>query len=87
MRRFSHWLVAVGQVPSTGKADTGRESPFPAISTAVTRWTKSGARAETNGGRYRNELASPGSCTCSRWAKASSTTAKFRFTISRPRFP
>ena len=29
--RFSHWVVPVGYVPSTGKALTGRLSPSPAI--------------------------------------------------------
>jgi len=42
--------VDVGQVPSTGKALTGRLSPLPESITAVTRWTKSGARAGTAGG-------------------------------------
>src|SRR5215470_11686595 len=45
MRRFSHFVVPTGQVPSTGKADTGSRSPLPAIITAVTRRTKSGAPA------------------------------------------
>ena len=43
--------VPVGQVPSTGKALTGSRSPLPAIITAVTRWTKSGASSATIGGR------------------------------------
>src|SRR5262245_64545899 len=43
IRRFSHFVVPTGQVPSTGKADTGSRSPLPAIITAVTRQTKSGA--------------------------------------------
>ena len=47
MLRFSHLLCPRGQVPSTGKALTGSRSPFPAMSTAVTRCTKSGACAET----------------------------------------
>ena len=50
MLRFSHFEVPVGQVPSTGKALTGRRSPFPSIITAVTRLTKSGASAGTIGG-------------------------------------
>src|SRR3989304_2927695 len=41
--RFSHCAVAVGQVPSTGKAETGRRSPLPSIITEMMRWTKSGA--------------------------------------------
>ena len=43
MLRFSHCAVPVGQVPSTGKALTGSRSPLPAIISAVTRCTKSGA--------------------------------------------
>jgi hypothetical protein len=31
MLRFSHWVVPVGQVPSTGNALTGSRSPLPAI--------------------------------------------------------
>ena len=47
--RFSHLLVPVGQVPPTGIALTGSESPLPARITAVTRWTKSGAIVGTGG--------------------------------------
>jgi hypothetical protein len=47
MFRFSNFDVAVGQVPSTGKADTGSNSPLPANSKAVTRLTKSGASSGT----------------------------------------
>ena len=49
--RFSHFAVPIGHVPSTGNALTGSRSPFPARSTAVIRWTKSGASADTSGGR------------------------------------
>ena len=35
--RFSYCAVPVGNVPSTGSADTGSRSPSPAISRAVTR--------------------------------------------------
>ena len=49
MLRFSHWVVAVGQVPSTGKAETGRLSPLPAMICPVTSWTNAGASAETGG--------------------------------------
>ena len=42
MLRFSHCVVPVGQVPSTGNALTGSRSPLPAIITAVTVLTKSG---------------------------------------------
>ncbi len=51
MVRFSQRAVPVGQVPSTGKADTGNRSPLPASMTAVTRLTKSGASSATTGGR------------------------------------
>src|SRR5215813_15187798 len=47
IRRFSHFVVPTGQVPSTGKADTGSRSPLPAIITAVTRWTNSGAHSRS----------------------------------------
>ena len=56
MLRFSHWLVAVGQVPSTGNALTGSRSPLFAIMTAETRFTKSGASSDTIGGRERVEV-------------------------------
>ena len=51
MERFSHFDVPVGQVPSTGNAETGRRSPLPASMSAVTRFTKSGATSATVGGR------------------------------------
>src|SRR5436305_4946169 len=51
--RFSQRVVPMGQVPSTGKAETGSRSPLPAIITAVTFCTKSGASAATTGGRWR----------------------------------
>ena len=47
MARFSYFVVPVGNVPSTGKALTGSRSPSPAISTAVTCLTKSGALSGT----------------------------------------
>src|SRR5512138_2225326 len=50
MERFSHFEVPVGQVPSSGNAETGRRSPLPASMSAVTRFTKSGAASETAGG-------------------------------------
>src|SRR5512138_2390952 len=51
IERFSHFEVPVGQVPSTGNAETGRRSPWPASMSAVTRFTKSGADSATAGGR------------------------------------
>ena len=50
MLRFSHRAVSVGNVPSTGSAETGNRSPSPAIIFAVTFRTKSGASAGTGGG-------------------------------------
>ena len=47
MARFSYFVVPVGNVPSTGNALTGSWSPSPAISTAVTFLTKSGASSGT----------------------------------------
>ena len=48
MARFSHLVVPVGKVPSTGSALTGSRSPSPAMSRAVTCWTKSGAWSGTS---------------------------------------
>src|SRR5215472_11371857 len=67
MVRFSHFVVPVGQVPSTGKAETGSRSPLPAIITAVTRWTKSGADSETSGGRHADAVTLSGTDTSYRW--------------------
>ncbi|MNQ94931.1 hypothetical protein D3C85_1104710 [compost metagenome] len=61
MLRFSQRVVPTGQVPSGGKAETGRLSPSPASMAAVTVWTKSGALADTTGGRWWLD----GSSTCS----------------------
>src|SRR5512137_1867467 len=73
MLRFSHWLVPTGHVPSTGKAETGTWSPFPAIMGAVTLRTNSGASAATVGGRRRVEVTCPGTFTSNRWASVVST--------------
>ncbi len=48
--RFSHCVVAVGQVPSAGMAETGKSLPFCAIIFAVTSLTNAGASAGTVGG-------------------------------------
>src|SRR5574344_2202756 len=48
--RFSHCVVAVGQVPSSGMAETGRSLPFCSIILAVTSWMNLGASAETIAG-------------------------------------
>ena len=50
MLRFSHCVVAVGQVPSSGIMETGMSLPRWAMSSAVTFWTNSGASGETVGG-------------------------------------
>jgi hypothetical protein len=70
MFRFSHFAVAVGHVPSTGKALTGSRSPLPASITAVTFCTKSGARSDTSGGRPRLALTAFGTSIWCRWASA-----------------
>src|SRR5438067_4906322 len=80
--RFSHWLVPVGHVPSTGNALTGSSSPRPSSIAAVTRCTKSGARAETGTGRRCDAVARPGCGTSARYASAASTTAKLLATTS-----
>src|SRR5450759_2158056 len=59
MARFSYFVVPVGNVPSTGKALTGSWSPSPAISTAVTFLTKSGASSGTANMSERLLLAAP----------------------------
>ena len=58
--RFSHFAVATGHVPSTGNALTGNKSPLPAIITAVTFWTNSGAAGDTSGGRLFVAVAAAG---------------------------
>ncbi len=87
MFRFSHLVVPVGHVPSTGKADTGSESPLLAIITAWTLRTMSGALSLTVGGRLVLEVTLPGTFTSWRLASVSSTAWKFRLTISSPFLP
>ncbi len=53
MLRFSHCAVPVGKVPSTGKTLTGSLSPRPAMISAVTLCTNSGASLATMGGILR----------------------------------
>src|SRR5512143_1273667 len=57
--RFSHCAVALGQVPSTGNAETGSRSPLPSMITAWTRLTKSGAFSGTVGRIFRVLVAGP----------------------------
>ena len=59
MARFSHLVVPVGNVPSTGSALTGSRSPSPAISRAVTCVTKSGALSGTGARIERSPLTAP----------------------------
>ena len=87
MLRFSHFAVAIGQVPSIGNALTGSRSPLPARMTAVTFWTKSGAFSDTSGGRARREVAEAGTLISCRCASAWSTTSQLRRTTSGPRLP
>jgi len=87
MRRFSHLVVPSGQVPSTGKADTGSRSPLPAIITAVTRWTKSGAPAGIADCFRKVDVACAGTATSTRWASVWSMAAKLRRTTSSPFLP
>ena len=86
MLRFSHCAVAVGHVPSTGKAETGRRSPWPASMSAVTFCTNPGASAETMGGRRLVAVAAPGTRTSASPPSAASTAAKLRFRTSGPFF-
>ena len=41
--RFSYCVVAVGNVPSTGIALTGKRSPLPAMISPRTLWTNGSA--------------------------------------------
>ncbi len=86
MLRFSHCVVAVGHVPSTGKAETGSRSPWPAMIMAVTRCTNSGAAAGTAGGRACGEVAASGTRTSKSPSSARSTAAKLRLRTSGPFF-
>src|SRR6476619_7246162 len=82
--RFSHFVVPVGQVPSGGKALTGSRSPLPAIITAVTCLTKSGAWSGTILGSVRDDgtysPADAGTLTSCRFASDWSIAAKFFLT-------
>ena len=60
MLRFSHCVVPVGKVPSTGSADTGSRSPLPSSIIAVTRCTKSGAACGTTGRRVNARVGAAG---------------------------
>src|SRR5215471_3531169 len=73
--RFSQRVVEVGQVPSAGKALTGRRSPLFSSITAVTLRTKSGASGATTGGRPRVAVIFAGTTTGNRAARDASTAA------------
>jgi len=49
MLRFSYLVVPTGKVPSSGIAETGSQSPRPAMISAVTLRTNSGASSGTGG--------------------------------------
>ena len=80
--------VPVGQVPSTGNALTGSRSPLPAIITAVTCCTKSGACVgDDRRPRCASTVAVAGTGTSCRCASVASTAAKFCCTTSSPCLP
>ena len=85
--RFSYLAVPVGNVPSTGSADTGSRSPSPAISSAVTRFTKSGASSGRRARAVAVAVTAAGTSTRWRAASEASMAAKLRSTIARPRLP
>ena len=87
MARFSYRAVPVGNVPSTGSADTGRRSPSPAIMRAVTRVTKSGASAGKALAMLCFDVTSDGMSMRTRAASEASIAAKLRSTIVAPRRP
>ena len=73
MLRFSQRAVAVGKVPSTGKALTGSWSPRPAMISAVTSCTNLGASLATMGGILSLLDATAGTLTSVRLATVWST--------------
>ena len=87
MARFSYFAVPVGNVPSTGSAETGSRSPSPAMRMEVTRFTKSGAESGTVWTIERVDVTVAGTCTLWRAARAASIAAKFCSTTVRPRRP
>src|SRR5689334_15213987 len=65
--RFSHCVVPVGKVPSTGKAETGMLSPFaPMISPSTSR-TNSGASLGTESRREVLDVITDGTFTSYRF--------------------
>ena len=84
MLRFSHRVVPIGQVPSGGRAETGRASPSPASIAAVTVLTKSGAASDTTGGRFGLAAFTGCSATSNRDSRASASACQLRSTSSCP---
>ena len=82
--RFSHWVVAVGHVPSSGMAETGRSLPFWAIILAETFLTNSGASSETIAGILILPAGAAGYLTSSMAAEAASMHFQFISTTSWP---
>ena len=78
MFRFSHWVVAEGKVPSTGKLDTGNWLPRRAMIGATTSLTNSGASGATTGGMSKSLVTLSTTSTRNRLAMAWSTAAKLR---------
>src|SRR5579859_4695584 len=87
MLRLSHFEVPVGNVPSGGRALTGKPSPCPEIIAARTSRTNEGAREETGGRILKLLEACFGTCTSWRLARVASTAAKFLCTTASPSFP
>ena len=87
MLRFSYWVVAVGQVPSSGMAETGRLSPSWRIITAVTSLTNCGADAATVAGLRSLPEGAAGTVTSSMASLAASMASQFSFTTSSPFLP
>src|SRR5690606_21634261 len=85
--RFSHWAEPLGQVPSTGRAETGSWSPSPAIRRDETSRTNSGAPAGTGGRMATVLVAAPGTGTSASAATDWSTAVKFFSTTISPRLP
>ena len=82
--RFSHCVVAVGHVPSSGMAETGSSLPFCAIIFAVTFLMKSGAASATIGGILSLPAGAAGYLTSSMAALAASMHFQFISTTSWP---
>ena len=75
MLRFSYCVVPVGNVPSTGRALTGRSSPRLAIIMPSTSLTNAGAVAGTGGTMCELEVTLAGHLTSWSAARAASTAA------------